>query len=149
MKRITFSWLHTTLLVWLRYSTNCIDSRIVIEEVTNFEMYCRQLADQKHGERVESAWNVAGSCDVSLLVIDAFRQYCRPDPRIIDLVGNYQNTLKTRGSNSVPKSALVLTKIDRLSIQDIDFSQMADDLLKISHMNTMFVVSGLRGRCNI
>jgi hypothetical protein len=86
---------------------------------------------------------------VSLLVIDAFRQYSRPDPRIVDLVGSYQNILKIHRSNNVPKAALVLTKVDKLLTQDIDFSQMADDLLKISGMNTMFLVSGLRGGCKI
>jgi hypothetical protein len=144
-----FSWLHTTPLVWLRYSTIFPRTKDNCRGNDNFEIYCRQLADQKHGERVESAWNVAGSCDVSLLVIDAFRQYCRPDPRIVDLVGSYQNILKIHGSNNVPKAALVLTKVDKLLTQDTDFSQMADDLLKISRMNTMFLVSGLRGGCKI
>ncbi len=35
-----------------------------------------QYRDQKHGERVESAWGVAGTCNLALLVLDAHRQVC-------------------------------------------------------------------------
>lgn len=35
-----------------------------------------QYRDQKHGERVESAWGIAGRCNLALLVLDAHRQVC-------------------------------------------------------------------------
>lgn len=33
-----------------------------------------QYRDQKHGDRVESAWGLAGACNLALLVMDAYRQ---------------------------------------------------------------------------
>ena len=113
-----------------------------------------QYRDQKHGERVESAWGIAGSCSVSLLVIDAHRQYVRPDPRVVDLLEGFRDTVAEHAKQSThgtggfkaPGTALVFTKIDKLLAYDVDFGQMTNDLHRISRIDDMFCVSGLRGQ---
>ncbi|KAI8109640.1 hypothetical protein M9434_000922 [Picochlorum sp. BPE23] len=104
-----------------------------------------QYADQKHGQRVESAWNIAGSCDVALLLVDAHRQHARPDPRVVSLIENFANSLSKEKDSLKPKTALVLTKIDKIIAVDEDFAQMVRDLFQISQMNELFCISALRG----
>lgn len=105
---------------------------------------CSQYADQKHGQRVESAWNIAGSCDVALLLVDAHRQHTRPDPRVVTLIENFGNSLNQEKDSLKPKTALVLTKIDKIVINE-DIAQMVRDLFQISQMNELFCISALRG----
>jgi GTPase len=99
-----------------------------------------QYRDQKHGERVETAWAVARETHANLLVVDAFRQYTRPDPRVVSVLETFRE--KVAGN---ARTALVLSKIDKLVAHDVDYSRMRDDLYRISGVDDVFCVSGLRG----
>ncbi len=99
-----------------------------------------QYRDQKHGERVETAWAVARETHANLLVVDAFRQYTRPDPRVVSVLETFRE--KVAGN---ARTALVLSKIDKLVAHDVDYSRMRDDLYRISGVDDVFCVSGLHG----
>ena len=107
--------------------------------------YCRQYMDQTHGERVESAWNSAGSSDLVLLTVDAFRQLSKPDPRVIRLIQTFRNDIHAHGGKIVPRTALVLTKADKCSYEHSNLVEMSEYLLSISETERVFLVSGLRG----
>ena len=101
--------------------------------------------DQKHGERVESAWNTAGSSDLALLIVDGYRQLSRPDPRVISLIETFKHSLGVDGIKNVPRTALVLTKADKCSNDPRNLVQISEYLLEISETEKVFLVSGLRG----
>ena len=105
-----------------------------------------QYRDQKHGERVESAWVAAREAQANLLVVDAFRQFTRPDPRVVSVLENFREKVtEGNGGNGAPRTALVLSKIDLLVAHNVDYSRMRDDLYRISDVDDVFCVSGLRG----
>lgn len=116
-----------------------------MRHVKEISYLCSQYSDQKHGHRVESAWNIAGSCDVALLLVDAHRQHARPDPRVVTLIENFTSSLSEEKDTLKPKTALVLTKIDKVVAINEDFGQMVRDLFHISQMNELFCISALRG----
>lgn len=98
--------------------------------------------DQKHGERVESAWSIASSSDLSMFVVDSFRQLCKPDPRVIELLKEFRHTLQNPG-----KTCLVMTKIDKVPHEDLEISEsMGLELARAGSFDAVFQISALRGK---
>ncbi len=83
-------------------------------------------------------------------------QYVRPDPRVVSLIETFQEKVAERRGElaegaDLPmvaplRTAIVFTKIDKLVAHDVDFRQMKDDLHRISGVDDVFCVSGLRGQ---
>ncbi len=84
------------------------------------------------------------------------RQYARPDPRVVSLVETFQEKVAEKHGelaegtdvpvDASPRTAIVFTKIDKLVGHDVDFRRMMDDLHRISEVDDVFCVSGLRGQ---
>ena len=85
-------------------------------------------------------------------------QYVRPDPRVIALADTFKGTVAEKHAErmghmehigavvgSLPRTAIVFTKIDKLLARDVDFGQMTADLHRMSGVDDVFCVSGLRG----
>lgn len=118
---------------------------------------CRQYLDQRHGDRVQSAWNIASSSDVTLLLIDAHRQLFRPDTRVVDLVEQFRdhihadkykdNTESSPGENS--STGLVLTKMDKVEAQQdtLECNRMIQEMTLLGKFENIFKISALRGEC--
>ena len=80
----------------------------------------------------------------------------RPDPRVVYLVESFKETVaKKHGElteaadvpvDTSPRTAIVFTKIDKLLAHDVDFRRMTDDLHRMSGVDDVFCVSGLRGQ---
>jgi hypothetical protein len=64
---------------------------------------------------------------------------------VVSLIENFANSLSKEKDSLKPKTALVLTKIDKIIAVDEDFAQMVRDLFQISQMNELFCISALRG----
>ena len=47
---------------------------------------CRQYRDMGHEANVKSAWSTAGSCDMVMFIVDAYRQVSSPLCRLDQLV---------------------------------------------------------------
>ena len=83
-------------------------------------------------------------------------QYVRPDPRVVSLIETFQEKVAERRGELAEgadfpmvaplRTAIVFTKIDKLVAHDVDFRQMKDDLHRISGVDDVFCVSGLRGQ---
>ena len=83
-------------------------------------------------------------------------QYVRPDPRVVSLIETFQEKVAERRGELAEgadfpmvaplRTAIVFTKIDKLVAHDVDFRQMRDDLHRISGVDDVFCVSGLRGQ---
>lgn len=86
-----------------------------------------------------------GSCNVVLLVVDAFRQLLRPDPRIVRLIRTFKDDIHKHKSEKVPQIALVLTKLDKFSADEASLREMSEHLFELSRADDCFLVSGLRG----
>lgn len=101
---------------------------------------CRYYHGPQHAQRVESAWNIASSCDVLVFVVDAHRQLLRPDPRV-------ERQLAVLGTaDSLPPTALILNKVDAVAKKQRGMLlSLADDLKEMANISELFWVSARRG----
>lgn len=88
-----------------------------------------------------------GSSDVALLIVDAYRQISRPDPRIVRLIQGFKQNILANSTGAMPKTGLVLTKIDRVLADEMNFQfeEMSEHFYTLSQTDRVFHVSGLRG----
>lgn len=73
--------------------------------------------NHKHSARVHSAWGIASQSDVLVFVVDAARQVCQPDPRVLRLVTNIA-TLGSGAHKRKAAQALPLPSVDTTAAQE-------------------------------
>eukprot|EP00890_Picochlorum_soloecismus_P005274 jgi/Picsp_1/5748/NSC_03107-R1_gtp-binding protein era len=102
--------------------------------------------NQKHGDRVESAWSIASDADAALLVVDAYRQFHKPDCRIVELIQDFkENLVKLQQRDR--RIALVMTKMDQIAKDSArNVTEMIENLSYLAGVDSTFAVSALRGK---
>jgi GTPase Era involved in 16S rRNA processing len=106
---------------------------------------CSDYLNQKHGDRVESAWSIASDADATLLVVDAYRQFHKPDWRIIELIQDFrENLVKLQQRDR--RIVLVMTKMDQFAKDSArNVTEMIENLSSLAKVDSTFAVSALRG----
>jgi len=101
--------------------------------------------NQSHGDRVESAWGIASDADAALLVVDACRQFHKPDERIIELIKGFRDNL-VKLQQRERRIALVMTKMDQIAKDSArNVAEMIKNLSSLAEVESTFAVSALRG----
>lgn len=95
----------------------------------------RHYINHKHSRRVRSAWGIASQSDILVFVVDAARQVCQPDPRVLRLVTNIATLGSGAKTDGKQPTALPPPSIDTtVSGRSIDHKSAAAALTEDGHL---------------
>jgi len=106
----------------------------------------REQVKHRNIERVASAWATAAHCDVLLFVVDTYSETHSPNPAVKQLAADLSRAGQLPGLRDwrCPPSILVLTKIDKLRVEEKRDSmiEIAEGLLDVHPFFDVHYVSG-------